>query len=43
MALCDRLRLMFFGNLRQDWAEFVLTELGLQRFGESHHHHHLPR
>ncbi|MDW0359020.1 VRR-NUC domain-containing protein [Halomonas venusta] len=32
MALCDRLRLMFFGNLRQDWAEFVLTELGLQRF-----------
>ncbi len=32
MATCDRLRLMFFGNLRQDWAEFVLTELGLQRF-----------
>ncbi|MFB9869299.1 VRR-NUC domain-containing protein [Vreelandella sulfidaeris] len=32
MAVCDRLRLMFFGNLRQDWAEFVLTELGLQRF-----------
>ncbi|BCB60739.1 Fanconi-associated nuclease [Halomonas sp. A020] len=32
MALCDRLRLMFFGNVRQDWAEFVLTELGLQRF-----------
>ncbi|WP_301584835.1 VRR-NUC domain-containing protein [Halomonas alkaliantarctica] len=32
MAFCDRLRLMFFGNLRQDWAEFVLTELGLQRF-----------
>ncbi|WP_404344577.1 VRR-NUC domain-containing protein [Vreelandella venusta] len=32
MSLCDRLRLMFFGNLRQDWAEFVLTELGLQRF-----------
>ncbi|WP_104205175.1 VRR-NUC domain-containing protein [Billgrantia saliphila] len=32
MPLCDRLRLMFFGNLRQDWAEFVLTELGLQRF-----------
>ncbi|RUR30880.1 VRR-NUC domain-containing protein [Vreelandella andesensis] len=32
MALCDRLRLMFFGNLRQDWAEFVLAELGLQRF-----------
>ncbi|SER97880.1 VRR-NUC domain-containing protein [Vreelandella subterranea] len=32
MDTCDRLRLMFFGNLRQDWAEFVLTELGLQRF-----------
>ncbi|WP_249975302.1 VRR-NUC domain-containing protein [Vreelandella olivaria] len=32
MEICDRLRLMFFGNLRQDWAEFVLTELGLQRF-----------
>lgn len=32
MATCDRLRLMFFGNLRQDWAEFVLAELGLQRF-----------
>ena len=32
METCDRLRLMFFGNLRQDWAEFVLTELGLQRF-----------
>ncbi|QTF93363.1 VRR-NUC domain-containing protein [Halomonas sp. BM-2019] len=32
MASCDRLRLLFFGNLRQDWAEFVLTELGLQCF-----------
>ncbi|MDP5292558.1 VRR-NUC domain-containing protein [Oceanimonas sp. CHS3-5] len=30
--LFDRLRLMFFGNLHQDWSEFVLTELGLQRF-----------
>lgn len=27
--LCDRLRLMFFGNLRQDWTEFVLSDLGL--------------
>lgn len=27
--LCDRYRLMFFGNLRQDWTEFVLAELGL--------------
>ncbi|SFT92316.1 hypothetical protein SAMN04487956_13224 [Halomonas saccharevitans] len=24
MAICDRLRLMFFGNLRQDWSAFVL-------------------
>lgn len=32
METCNRLRLMFFGNLRQDWAEFVLTELGLQCF-----------
>jgi hypothetical protein len=30
--LFDRLRLMFFGNLYQQWSEFVLTELGLQRF-----------
>ncbi|MGQ4878150.1 VRR-NUC domain-containing protein [Billgrantia sp. LNSP4103-1] len=32
MSWCERLRLMFFGNLRQVWAEFVLTELGVQRF-----------
>ncbi|WP_148252723.1 VRR-NUC domain-containing protein [Aidingimonas lacisalsi] len=31
-ALFERLRLMFFGNLRQHWSEFVLTELGIQRF-----------
>lgn len=31
-ALFDRLRLMFFGNLHQDWSEFVLTELGVQQF-----------
>jgi hypothetical protein len=30
MALFDRLRLMFFGNLRQSWSDFVLVELGLQ-------------
>lgn len=30
--LFDRLRLMFFGNLHQDWTEFVLTGLGLQQF-----------
>jgi hypothetical protein len=29
LSLCDRLRLMFFGNLRQDWTEFVLSDLGL--------------
>ncbi|HEX5677688.1 MAG TPA: VRR-NUC domain-containing protein [Alcanivorax sp.] len=28
MPLCDRFRLMFFGNLYQDWSEFVLAELG---------------
>ncbi|MFT4067495.1 VRR-NUC domain-containing protein [Paraburkholderia sp.] len=30
--LCDRLRLMFFGNLRQDWSEFVLADLGVFRY-----------
>ncbi len=28
MPLCDRFRLMFFGNCHQDWSEFVVTELG---------------
>lgn len=32
MPLCDRLRLMFFGNLRQGWSEFVLADLGVRRF-----------
>ncbi|MDB5989437.1 MAG: hypothetical protein JWQ10_840 [Herbaspirillum sp.] len=31
-ALCDRLRLMFFGNLHQDWSEFVLSELGIFKY-----------
>lgn len=31
-ALCERLRLMFFGNLEQDWSEFVLTDLGRQQY-----------
>ena len=31
-ALCDRLRLMFFGNLHQDWTEFVLSDLGIYRY-----------
>ncbi|WP_110968873.1 VRR-NUC domain-containing protein [Pseudomonas huaxiensis] len=31
-AICDRLRLMFFGNLYQDWSEFVLADLGVLRY-----------
>jgi len=31
-VLCDRLRLMFFGNLHQDWTEFVLSDLGIYRY-----------
>lgn len=31
-GLCERLRLMFFGNLRQDWSEFVLADLGVARY-----------
>jgi hypothetical protein len=27
--LCERLRLMFFGNFHQDWTEFVLRDLGV--------------
>jgi hypothetical protein len=30
--LCDRLRLLFFGNLYQDWSDFVLADLGMLRF-----------
>ncbi|MBC8747067.1 MULTISPECIES: VRR-NUC domain-containing protein [Paraburkholderia] len=30
--LCDRLRLMFFGNLHQDWSEFVLADLGVFQY-----------
>ena len=30
--LCDRLRLIFFGNFRQDWTEFVLSDLGMVRY-----------
>ena len=32
MPLCERLRLMFFGNLRQDWSEFVLADLGVYTY-----------
>ncbi|HEY4318694.1 MAG TPA: VRR-NUC domain-containing protein [Herbaspirillum sp.] len=31
-ALCERLRLMFFGNLHQEWSEFVLSELGIFKY-----------
>ncbi len=30
--LCERLRLMFFGNIHQDWSEFVLADLGVYRY-----------
>nr|WP_315846198.1 VRR-NUC domain-containing protein [uncultured Achromobacter sp.] len=30
--LCERLRLMFFGNLYQDWSEFVLADLGVFQY-----------
>jgi hypothetical protein len=30
--LCDRLRLMFFGNFYQSWSEFVLADLGIFRY-----------
>jgi len=32
MMLFDRIRLMFFGNLRQSWSDFVLVELGHHRY-----------
>jgi hypothetical protein len=32
MPLCDRLRLIFFGNLSQDWTEFVLSDLGVFQY-----------
>ena len=30
--LCERFRLMFFGNLVQDWSEFVLADLGIFQY-----------
>jgi hypothetical protein len=30
--LCERLRLLFFGNIHQDWSEFVLADLGIYRY-----------
>lgn len=30
--LCDRLRLIYFGNYHQDWSEFVLSDLGVYQY-----------
>ena len=30
--LFERVRLLFFGNLHQDWSEFVLAELGIYQY-----------
>ncbi|WP_317203025.1 VRR-NUC domain-containing protein [Janthinobacterium sp.] len=30
--LCERLRLIFFGNFSQDWSEFVLSDLGVYKY-----------
>lgn len=30
--VCDRLRLVFFGNLYQQWSEFVLADLGIVKY-----------
>ena len=31
-TLCDRLRLIFFGNFHQTWTEFVLSDLGIYQY-----------
>ncbi|PUA18851.1 VRR-NUC domain-containing protein [Glaciimonas sp. PCH181] len=31
-TICDHLRLLFFGNLRQSWTEFVLADLGIFQY-----------
>jgi hypothetical protein len=31
-SLCTNLRLLFFGNFRQEWCEFVLSDLGIFRY-----------
>ena len=31
-SLCTHLRLLFFGNFRQEWSEFVLADLGVFRY-----------
>ena len=30
--LCARFRILFFGNFRQEWSEFVLADLGVFRY-----------
>lgn len=30
--LCTRLRLLYFGNFRQEWCEFVLADLGVFKY-----------
>ena len=30
--LCTQLRILFFGNFRQEWSEFVLSDLGIFRY-----------
>jgi hypothetical protein len=30
--LCSRLRILFFGNFRQDWSEFALADLQVFRY-----------
>ncbi|WP_268800625.1 VRR-NUC domain-containing protein [Pseudomonas huanghezhanensis] len=32
MPVCDRVRLLYFGNLYQEWSEFVLADLGIYRY-----------
>jgi hypothetical protein len=31
-ALCERLRLMYFGNFHQTWSEFVLADMGVFQY-----------
>ena len=31
-GICDHIKLLFFGNLHQDWTEFVLADLGVFKY-----------
>lgn len=31
-VICDHIKLLFFGNLHQDWTEFVLDDLGVFKY-----------